>query len=999
MKIQLHVFTQFARPGVHIWDEKDDHFALRYLHPSPEPDNGWWNFETDLPQNISIGFKLLEWNEGKNKPQSWESRDETFNRVILLNPGEPLPGHIWVVHGSNRVILENPLTQTVNHVRIHLITKKAYRQEKIFIWIPGKTAFTKESQGEDRHGPYFDLDLDPNCQNFFNFKFFEEQGDEPEYANRTWSSPDGMEIWTHSKGAAVLRTEPSTKRLTIHLKHEWGNVPVKMHLWQETSDFVEDMDGKPETNGWITFQTEKKLYTGLPYKFMFFKPNWELQEHENANRHCKLTNDAEYWTLEGSKVLFASQPERNKQISVEIVEKAPECSFSNPDALQVHVDKARADLPPLFEKKPDGTWLFWTYPEVVTSFHFSANQQPEPAEHQLIPTSDSFKTYIVLGRSPCLFTHPNQPLFADPTYTIKRPGVLEEDGYLRFALHTRWCSRVRLKGEWQHAGPVNLQSTTDGKYWWVQIPISEITQGLSANDYHRAWYQYILNDETGGQANTDLNGAKTVQDPAAGWVASTDPRDKSKLVNHGNYIWQTPAWQTANTDYLMVYELHPARLTKRNGLSKPFAEVAKEIESGYLKNLGFTGILLMPSNEFPGAGWGYNPSYYYAAKDSYGGPNELKKLIDVCHQHSIAVLLDVVFNHAGIGDNILWELDQNTYFDGDTAWGAMINFSAEICKEFFAQCLVYWNREYHMDGFRFDMTNPMVESHQWAPFIKQPNADNHGWHFLENLRNKLKSNDPKCLMMAEQLPNNWGLTNNGIMDTQWHDDYHDRLVAVCRGNFNQLSSFAEALKTSHTACREWYNVTPYLSSHDEVGNVNDRIANAPEYGRGLRINKVAATATMFSRGIPMIFMGEESGETGQFYQNSEEPLDLNHYEHDINKQRVRDWWKTLLNLRRGNPVIQGPSPLDVHYVDGSVIAFSRGDGKNYFVVLNFGDKEISQNLGVMNLPEGGYQELWNSTYPAFQVEWENEFRNWGTLHRDNSINIPDNGAVVLERVN
>lgn len=999
MKIQFHVFTEFLRPGLHIWDKKDSHFPLRYLHPLSGPENGWWQFETELDQNLSIGFKLLEWNVGENKPQSWESQDETFSRAILLNPGEKLPEQVWLVHGSNRVILEDPLAQHVNRVRIHLITKKAYRQGNIFIWIPGEKSFIKEPQGEDVHGPYYDLNLDEDSQNFFNFKFIVDNEYEPNYANRTWSSSDGAEIWTRRKGAEVLRITPETKQLTIHFRHEWGNVPVKMHFWQESSNYIEDVDGKIGANGWITYQTKKKLYTGLPYHFMFFKPDWELKEHNHAIRCRKLESDEEYWTLEGSNVLFNSPPERNKQVVVKIIEEAPECSFSNPDSIQVKVDQARSNLPPLFEKKPDGTWLFWTYPQVTTSFRFSDNQNQEEAYHRLLPLNDEFKINVVLGRAPCLFEYPRKQLFADPPYSIKRPGVVAEDGYLRFAIHAGWCSRVRLKGEWQHTEAVDLQSTTDGAYWWVQIPEQEVTNGLSSNNYHGAWYQFILNDETGEQDNTDLNGAKRVQDPAAEWVENTYTYGRSRLVQHHKHVWKSASWKTANWDYLTIYELHPARLTQRNGL-KPFAEVAREIESGYLRDLGFTAILLMPLCEFPGSGWGYNPSYYYAVKDSYGGPNELKKLVDVCHQQGIAVLLDVVFNHAGVGDSILWELDKNTYFDGDTDWGAMINFSDKICKDFFAQCLIYWNQTYHIDGFRFDMTNPIIEGHTWAPFVKQPNSDNHGWFFLNYLREKLKSEDPQCLMMAEQFPNNFGLTDSGgSMDTQWQDDFHDRLVDVCRGRYDQMSPFADALKISHTACQQWYNVTPLTSSHDEVGNVNDRITNVADYGRGLRINKVAAAATLMARGIPLFFMGEESAESGQFYQNSEEALELGNYENDINRQRVRSWWKSLFDLRRHNPKIQGPSPIDVHYVDGPIIAFSRGDAKDYFVVLNFGDREFPQNLGVMNLPEGTYKELWNSTYQAFQVEWENEFRNWGDLHRDNWLNIPDNGAVILQRIN
>ncbi|HYH03321.1 MAG TPA: hypothetical protein VEC37_09485, partial [Bacillota bacterium] len=334
MKIKFHVLAESTRPGLHIWDEKDSHFPLRYLHPVAGPENNWWLFESELDQNLSIGFKLFEWNERKNKPQAWESADETFNRVIMLNPGEQLPGNVWVIQGSSRIMFDDPLVQTGEQLQIHLITKKAYRYGKLYAWIPGQTAFTIEPNGEDSHGPYYNLNLQGNFRYTFNFKFIESDGSfEPDFANRTWSSADGTEVWTHSKGAAVIRKVPEQHRLNIHLRHEWSDVPVKMHLWQEASDYQEDLDGQIETDGWITYQTTPKLYSNLPYGVMFFKPGWQLKEDEQARRYVRLNHDAEYWTLEGSNVLFSARPERTKQVIVEITGKAPECGFATPDSI------------------------------------------------------------------------------------------------------------------------------------------------------------------------------------------------------------------------------------------------------------------------------------------------------------------------------------------------------------------------------------------------------------------------------------------------------------------------------------------------------------------------------------------------------------------------------------------------------------------------------------------------------------------------------------------
>jgi 1,4-alpha-glucan branching enzyme len=270
------------------------------------------------------------------------------------------------------------------------------------------------------------------------------------------------------------------------------------------------------------------------------------------------------------------------------------------------------------------------------------------------------------------------------------------------------------------------------------------------------------------------------------------------------------------------------------------------------------------------------------------------------------------------------------------------------------------------------------------------------------MRHAVKTVSPGCLLMAEQLPNDWALTNlGGPMDSQWSDDFHDRTVDVCQGDAGQMGRFADALQISQVSCQQWYNVTNYSESHDEVGNVNDRIAQIGGFGRGLRLNKVAAAATLMSCGIPLLFMGEEAGETRQFRFDADDTLDLDVYESDEAATRVRRWWQELFALRRNNPKIQGPAPLQVHWVEGSLVAFSRGGNHEFFVILNCSPDAVTRSLGHMNLPGASYKELWNSSWPAFQVEWEDEHANGGRdalLYRDLNLNIPDYGVVILERI-
>jgi 1,4-alpha-glucan branching enzyme len=499
-----------------------------------------------------------------------------------------------------------------------------------------------------------------------------------------------------------------------------------------------------------------------------------------------------------------------------------------------------------------------------------------------------------------------------------------------------------------------------------------------------------------------LNQIRLVQDPAADWVENSDPARASRLVDHSLYAWRSNTWARPGWEYLTVYQLHASRFSGRGG-AKGLAAATRELTApdGYLRKVNATALLLMPICEFAGDhGWGYNPSFFYAVEEAYGGPDALKAFVDAAHERGLAVLVDVVFNHAGASDNVLWSVANESFFDGDTEWGAMINFDHPQVIHFFEQNLLHFMNHYRVDGFRFDFTRVIRYGDTWTDFVKRPGSGG-GWSFMKRLQAAVRSVDPRCLMMAENYPNEWDLTRPaGPMDTQWGDDFHDRLVDAARGQ-DVMGPLARAIMLTHTACDRWHEVTQFPESHDEVGNVPDRIVNVAGFGQGLRRNKVAAAATLFGRGIPLWFMGAESGEWRQFGKDGADTLDLDAYERDVAASHVRAWWNKLCELRRGNNRIEGPAPVRVHYAQDGMLAFSRGDGADWFMVLNFGNRGGERPLWSLNLPGGEYKELLNSTWPAYQVEWEDEHPNggWGArLKRDYNLNVPDYGVVVLEKL-
>ena len=114
---------------------------------------------------------------------------------------------------------------------------------------------------------------------------------------------------------------------------------------------------------------------------------------------------------------------------------------------------------------------------------------------------------------------------------------------------------------------------------------------------------------------------------------------------------------------------------------------------------------------------------------------------------------------------------------------------------------------------------------------------------------------------------------------------------------------------------------------------------------------------------------------------------------------IRAWFNSLLDLR-GSDRIKGPSPLAVVYAQDQQLAFLRGQAGDYFTLANFGGWSGWKPLAELNLPDGDYRELWNSTWPAFAVESEDEHTNGGRdahLDRGDWLQVPDYGVVILER--
>ncbi len=335
-------------------------------------------------------------------------------------------------------------------------------------------------------------------------------------------------------------------------------------------------------------------------------------------------------------------------------------------------------------------------------------------------------------------------------------------------------------------------------------------------------------------------------------------------------------WDGLPLDQYVIYELHVGTFTPEGTFEAAIARLPE------LKVLGITAIEIMPIAQFPGErNWGYDGTFPFAAQTSYGGIVGLKKLVDSCHQQGMAIILDVVYNHLGFNGNYLWHL--GTYFTDNykTPWGSAVNYDgahADGVREYVIQNAIYWLETCQIDALRLDAVHAIY--------------DFSACHILREMRDRVARlpgypryliaesdlNDPRIVESIER--SGYGF------HSQWNDDFHHALHTVLTGenrgyyaDFGRLSQLAKAYEKAFvytgdysphrqrrhgampTHCEAQQFVVS-IQNHDQVGNRmrGDRLSHRLDF----EAQKLAAAAMLLSPFIPMLFMGEEYGETAPF---------------------------------------------------------------------------------------------------------------------------------------
>lgn len=408
---------------------------------------------------------------------------------------------------------------------------------------------------------------------------------------------------------------------------------------------------------------------------------------------------------------------------------------------------------------------------------------------------------------------------------------------------------LRLSGK-----DTEMSAAEDG--WFEQV-----ATGVSAGEA----YQFILAD---GMA---------VPDPASR-AQQAGVNGPSLVTSSESYQWQNADWKGRPWEESVIYELHIGTFTPQG----TFAAAMEKLP--YLAETGITMIEVLPLAQFGGQrGWGYDGVLLYAPHSAYGTPDNFKAFVDAAHGHGISVVLDIVLNHFGPEGNYL-PLLAPQFFDSErqTAWGAGIAYDQEGARQYITDAPPYWLKEYHLDGLRFDAVDQMKDAsdpHILPEIARRIRTEITGRHVhltTEDSRN-ITSLHPRT--PAGDVP---------LFTAEWNDDLHNAVHVLSTGETHAYYQdfAADPIRLAARAFAEGFayqgEISPqsgkprgeksrdqppvafvdFIQNHDQIGNraQGNRLITLA----GERKTRAMLAALLLSPHIPLLFMGEEYGETHPF---------------------------------------------------------------------------------------------------------------------------------------
>jgi len=631
-----------------------------------------------------------------------------------------------------------------------------------------------------------------------------------------------------------------------------------------------------------------------------------------------------------------------------------------------------------------------------------------------------------------------QKMDLDKFYSSKRLGSFVEDGKTYFRLFAPRAERVMLitftKAENSSGKKFKMNCDADGV--WEAVIEGElfgIFYGFSVLQKTRKNDEEIVCLDPYAKAITTLNNF-------------FNPR-KAIVIKEDDFNWQGDEWIQMDWRDLIIYEMHVRDMTahKSSGAKKPGtfnALIDKNIKGGikYIKSLGVNAVELLPVQEFGNIEipfnkefmgkkntwnpyeknhWGYMTAGYFAPDSYYseGGKelhwnkwrgksgkqiNDFKNLVKEFHRNKIAVIMDVVYNHYSEYEyGGLKEIDKQYYFRLDekgklvsqSFTGNDLKTERPMVRRMIVDSILYWMKEYHIDGFRFDLghlidwqtveeiaeeaqkINPdvILICEPWGNGYDPAGFSNRGWgSWNDQLRNGIKGENP--------------FNGKGWIFNDWYDN----------NDINRIKSYVNGtlVHDKHGLFQRKEHSVNYLESHDGytfgdfirlatgeikkdqvIKDVND-IAGLSQ--KQMTLNKIGALFLFCSQGIIMIHAGQEfarskvisphtnangrdKGKLDDNSYNKDNETNYINYNHaDLNKELV-NYYKGLISLRKKYTAFRRAEYKNIHFIEipqnpFAIAFYIVHDEEKFLVAIN----ADSQGELKLILPEGNWQIIVNN---------------------------------------
>ena len=550
------------------------------------------------------------------------------------------------------------------------------------------------------------------------------------------------------------------------------------------------------------------------------------------------------------------------------------------------------------------------------------------------------------------------------------------------------------------------------------------------------------------------------RDPYARELTNVWPNPDCIIRSPATYTWQDDDWKTPEFSDLVVYQLHIGTWygpDRANRVAK-MLDMLDRIE--YLEALGVNAIEPLPLVEYSSPrSMGYNGSDLFSPEMDYQvygqdlslyvqlanrllaaknkqpvteemltpGINQLKVVIDICHAYGIAVILDVVYNHAS-GDvngqpESIWFFDlepgndplNSLYFTDQDHTGPVFDFRSDGVRGFLVDNAEFFLDEYHVDGFRYDQVT--VIDHQ---------SYGRGWSFCQDLTSTLAFVDPSAINIAEY----WGPDPYVVLPKEeggagFHANWHNGVRQSVRGVIAQAASGQNAFVDWQPVVNQLrapgfpdaWRAVQYVESHDEVyrerGLRIPRLAvgnTDPRTWHAVSRSRVATGLVLTAPGIPMLFMGQEFYEDKQWADDTRFHAGLlifwDGLQSDRTMQEFLRFTTDLVWVRRRHPALRGEGVATLAMDNSSrVLVFQRwveGGGRDVVVVASL-NETTHYNYQVPMPGPGHWFEVFNSD----AYDNPNPDGNGGSIQANGPalnalaysawITIPANSILVFAR--